>query len=57
VVLGEPVAAIAEPLAELRQFERLVDRGGGRGARADRRLVQHAQDRHSLENLVKDAAP
>ena len=43
VMLGQPVAMIAEPVAELRQLERLAHRVGRRAALADRRLVENAE--------------
>ena len=46
VVLGEPVPVIAEPLAVLRQLQRLVDGIGGGAPAPDRRLVENAQDGH-----------
>jgi hypothetical protein len=46
VVLGQPVAPIAEPVAQLGQLERLLHGGGGGGAGADRRLIEYAQRDH-----------
>ena len=43
VVLGEPVARVAQPIAGLGQLEGLVDCRGGGAAVADRDLIEHAK--------------
>jgi hypothetical protein len=44
VMLGEPVAGIAEPVGVLGEDQRLLDGLGGGAAAADRRLVEHPED-------------
>jgi hypothetical protein len=43
VVLGDPVAVVAERVGQLGQVHRMVQRLGGRGALGDRGLVEDAQ--------------
>ena len=43
VVLGDPVAVIPEPIREVRQVERVVQRLRPRGSLGDRRLVEDGQ--------------
>ena len=43
VVLGDPVARVAEPLGEAREVDRVAERVGARVALGDRRLVEDAE--------------
>jgi hypothetical protein len=51
MMLGQPVAPVAQAIAELRQFERLGDGLRGRAAGADRRLIEDAEAQE-LEALL-----
>ena len=47
MVLGDPVAVIAEPVGEPREVERVGERVGARRARGDGGLVEHAEAHHA----------
>jgi hypothetical protein len=46
VVLGHPVAGVAEPLRQPRQVDRVPQRIGSARALGDRRLVEDAEQHH-----------
>jgi hypothetical protein len=48
VMLGEPVAGVAEPVGVLGEDQRFLDGLSGGAATADRRLVEHPEDHASL---------
>ena len=56
MMLGDPIAVIAEPVAKLRQLDRLGDRLGGRAAAADRRLIEDGKADHAASLAQPGAA-
>src|SRR5215813_9820426 len=51
-MLGEPVAMVAEAIAELGELERLVDGIGHDAAASHGGLVEHAEPEHLVDPLL-----
>jgi hypothetical protein len=47
MMLGQPVAMIAQPVSRFSKAQRIGERVGRRGLGADRRLIEDAETRHA----------